>query len=406
MKKLYLHVGYGKTGSSALQSWLATKTEELEANGFDYKILDKNSINYNISSGNGAFLRAYLDNNCTEEELINTYFSSDFDNVIISSETLEMDESRIKKLQSFLKRHSIEMEVIAYLRNVYDCFYSTYVQGVKRGGLTASILESSNKINPMRHIDAAETYCSLIENIKFIHYDTHKADVALPFCIALGLDYSAIGEIHPTRVNRTLNKKEIDVVKFFVEALRYKNEAKAGDISRLISDYLVNTYKDIKSEVFVHSSILELFEKKYSSTISDFNSRIGHKHGIKIQLLDEKDPRLQWTNEHNTEEKLGLDREIVNTVFDLIIDSRQKFNNLQLANLSLALKTDFPGLARKVLDYINNVDLDADILRDSALALEGINIRHSAYLMELAHISRPDGTFINKKLKEYEANKK
>ena len=43
----------------------------------------------------------------------------------------------------------------------------------------------------------------------------------------------------------------------------------------------------------------------------------------------------------------------------------------------------------------------ADVLRDAALKLEceDLNIAHD--LMELAHIIRPNGPFINKKLNEY-----
>ena len=85
--------------------------------------------------------------------------------------------------------------------------------------------------------------------------------------------------------------------------------------------------------------------------------------------------------------------------------NQTKFDNVQLASLSLALNENFPGLAKKVLNHISNFELNADILRDAALQLESIDMQNATYLMELAHIARPNGTFIKKKLDEYKATK-
>ena len=57
MKKLYLHVGCGKTGSSALQVWLSQIAGELEKTGILYPLHGATPLDdYTISSGNGERL--------------------------------------------------------------------------------------------------------------------------------------------------------------------------------------------------------------------------------------------------------------------------------------------------------------------------------------------------------------
>ena len=54
MRTLYLHIGLGKTGSSALQSWLSLNAELLSKQGIDYADLVP-EVKYGESlSGNGT----------------------------------------------------------------------------------------------------------------------------------------------------------------------------------------------------------------------------------------------------------------------------------------------------------------------------------------------------------------
>ena len=56
MKTLYLHIGLGKTGSSALQSWLSLNAELLSKQGIDYADTVP-EVKYGESlSGNGSAL--------------------------------------------------------------------------------------------------------------------------------------------------------------------------------------------------------------------------------------------------------------------------------------------------------------------------------------------------------------
>ena len=56
MKTLFLHIGLGKTGSSALQSWLSLNVEGLREQGIDYADLAPEAKRGDVSSGNGVAL--------------------------------------------------------------------------------------------------------------------------------------------------------------------------------------------------------------------------------------------------------------------------------------------------------------------------------------------------------------
>jgi hypothetical protein len=62
MKKLYIHAGGSKAGSSAIQNFLTIHADELRKLGFFYKTTTKLEHDWMITSGNGYELFKRLRN--------------------------------------------------------------------------------------------------------------------------------------------------------------------------------------------------------------------------------------------------------------------------------------------------------------------------------------------------------
>ena len=124
MKTLYLHIGLGKTGTSALQSWLSLNAERLSAQGIDYADTVP-EVKYGESlSGNGSALHnacVSQDFDTAEALLTATYFFRPENSVaIVSCELLQgIKSSSINEIKKICDRNAIEVKVIAYVRSAY-----------------------------------------------------------------------------------------------------------------------------------------------------------------------------------------------------------------------------------------------------------------------------------------------
>lgn len=107
-RRLILHLGFNKTGSSALQSWLANNVSGLSDQGFFYEIGHKENLNYRVGPGNGERLRLLLRSaiknypkwridrrvhqKIRKRRVDLHYLDNDHPNIIISSEGLPLAE--------------------------------------------------------------------------------------------------------------------------------------------------------------------------------------------------------------------------------------------------------------------------------------------------------------------------
>lgn len=132
-KKLFLHIGTHKTGTTSLQFFLDKNREDLLTQGFCYPQIAW----YHHAQHMLAF---QLQNVCPDhmpqpenniwKHLNEIIESSSCENVILSSEEFSViDKSAIEKLKNYLKK--FEVKIIIYLRSQVDLFESMYNQQVK-----------------------------------------------------------------------------------------------------------------------------------------------------------------------------------------------------------------------------------------------------------------------------------
>jgi hypothetical protein len=135
MRKVIVHIGHGKTGSSFLQSVLARNTGELEKRDIDYPYhpsMEEARRNH-ISSGNGLLL---LDPDyplpAGDKDLL---YSSE----ILFLQLLEGD--RLERLVSAIGQKGWDLRVLVYTRDLFDYCFSSWGQFIKRRQGTLSFNE-------------------------------------------------------------------------------------------------------------------------------------------------------------------------------------------------------------------------------------------------------------------------
>ncbi len=134
MKKLFLHIGLYKTGSTTLQAHLQKNRNSLRNCGYLYPLTGASDM-FDAHHNLAWLLRnpKVADPNLgTWKELHEEIKTANIDNVIISSENFQLnDQTQMDNLQSQLAAY--EVKVIVYLRRQDRRLESLYTQRVKRG---------------------------------------------------------------------------------------------------------------------------------------------------------------------------------------------------------------------------------------------------------------------------------
>jgi hypothetical protein len=145
MKKLIFHAGLPKTGSSALQVFLARNQNALRRQSIDYFRLGEFDRGHAglISSGNGYFVARSLlyDGNPDAADTPQAHLAavraaiaaSDCDTGLLSSEIFaDCDTGRLQKFVEDLRRDGVTAKFIFFVRAQDQLICSLYIQVVKR----------------------------------------------------------------------------------------------------------------------------------------------------------------------------------------------------------------------------------------------------------------------------------
>lgn len=137
LKKIIIHAGFHKTGTTALQHSLQASTDGLKAAGYRYPIVDQGTSQSGSvlalanrgwgwqSRGSKAIPKRVW------TKLVKTARSGS-DNIVLSSEFFsELDEAQVREIKTAFD--GLEIEVVFTLRAFDKLFPSTYQQALKSG---------------------------------------------------------------------------------------------------------------------------------------------------------------------------------------------------------------------------------------------------------------------------------
>lgn len=228
------HIGGPKTGSSAIQTWLARNQGPLEKVGRYYHHDDslQEAAKARITSGNaGKFF------NLNHTQALSS-------GSVWSSELLFYSKPFQGFLQSEASRECGPSVVILYFRDILEWMGSSYHQSIKRGGGVEPFeaffaREAPNRLRQL--LKWAQTLDNTPHVTKFFNYSRHKENLIQQFVIeGLRIKSFEPESLHSEiLVSRSLHHNEASLL---IELNRLTTN---GELSQLISDHLVNNLPSI-----------------------------------------------------------------------------------------------------------------------------------------------------------------
>lgn len=260
MKKLYIHAGLPKTGTSFLQASLNYFEKKKLNKNFHYPI--QNIKNYKIpTSGNGVviFDLLILKDKSSLKRVIKDMFKHN-KNVFISSETLSnLKREHIVLLKDILNELCVIPISIFFLRDLYEMYLSGYSQTVKRGGESRSFLD--NAIERECLLDRPFLFKELGDVLVF-KYCKNKDNFQNLFNF-INLQTGSFKDFKIKKINNALNMTQI---RFFRILNKFLSPTLVSYFADRISIYNKSHEKIIDKEV------IKFLKDNYSRDINNINS--------------------------------------------------------------------------------------------------------------------------------------
>ncbi|TVO35965.1 hypothetical protein [Vibrio algivorus] len=361
MSKLFLHIGSHKTGTTSIQNGLSENKEALESDGFVYVTCGEhnNFHGYIINnSPNGAYVNKNID--------LHHLFRGN-KNTIISSENFSFffDEKSIKEIRKDLIPYFDDIKIIVYLRRQDLHLISHYQEGSKPYRESEYRLWGNAIVPIPEYTLIHRKYLDYHARIKlwsnvfgkdnviiriFEADNLVQNDSFLDFISTLNLNYKKYNK--PIRVN---------------ESVGY-GKSKYGHALNFLN------YSSEQFKGFVYNSLYD--GGKYLPT----------KEGASLYYDNYVESNGLLCREYNLEPFSN--------------DEVQPLNESEILKLEEKVNIS-------LLELLSGFSfLDADNLRDLAIMAENDNLELSYNLMSLARKMRPTGPLINKKLEQYEKERK
>ncbi len=279
MRKIYIHIGCAKTGSSALQLWFAKHREFFKTRGVFYPLQDTITHEYEITSGNGVELYAKIINGTAKDYLIKLIEFYNEGDLFVSSEALSsLTLEQINYFSLVLNDLNLTPVIIAYVRNIYDFSLSVYGQLVKRHGLSLNFYDFATSPEYLSTItsqlDAINIYADFFDNINVINYSKKRDSIDSSILNLLDIPADSLPRLSSETVNRSLSPNEISLLArvnmLFAE--KFGNRF-VESFSQKLSDAIIYQDPEKKNTFFIDNKVLNYLNNIVSQKISDFNNR-------------------------------------------------------------------------------------------------------------------------------------
>lgn len=275
--KLYIHIGHGKTGTSAIQAALATHVDKLKQIGILYPVAEearKEAASLKVTSGNithrdPSKVIPRLASECLMEANVKA--------VVLSNENLFWTIDSFFECIPAMERR-VEVIMILVVRNLDEMVSSEYQQHVKRHGESRSFeqfLSDRQYISPTH-----ERACRLLQivkereiELKILNYSKAKRAIVPEFFRLIGAESVLGGVSCPiAKVNRSLTREELDIL----TVINRLYSGRYPQISQTISDDLIHRLPSLEGHQLNLSqaakTALAEVNEAYVNTINSFLS--------------------------------------------------------------------------------------------------------------------------------------
>ncbi len=272
---LLLHVGPGKTGTSAIQAWLSSIADDLIPHGILYPAPIKEIGEFN---GNGQDLGALLHRPHGEyridaplefEDMLSAYATAATEKnchtVLLSSEFLSDAPRENLELLRECAATYFELRCIGFVRDPYWWLWSAWGQSVKRGGLSEDF-ESYARKNISYYSNILCAVTSLFGDTRLLAYQ-HKT-LLEDFSCAAGIPKELLRGAPEARINRSLDKDELETL---LAVNRIFGDAA---LSTRISDQMLSKWPNSKPYKYFSASIATEIRETNAPTLASLKHLI------------------------------------------------------------------------------------------------------------------------------------
>lgn len=254
MKKIYIHIGTHKTGTTAIQNFSGQHAKKLEALDVFYPVVSRAIIN-DVPSLGHHLLPWYLLNHPVPDKffgqfedkkqslfpsLIAAIKSSNCDNVVLSSEAFDrLDQEQILKLHGFFQQYDIK--IIVYLRRKDAYLESRYQTKVIHYYESKELSEIMTKLGPLNYFDFIRSWQDVfgVDNV-LVRFYCKKSMIAnnivVDFYDQLGID---VKDMTNTGAAMGVNKSVPFHYVSMIATMRRDG----------VPDHIINTIKRIASKI-------------------------------------------------------------------------------------------------------------------------------------------------------------
>ncbi len=273
MARFILHIGHGKTGSSALQSALALSTDALAAQGIVYP------EHGSFTQARAGQITAGNVNGRTLVATAKAALKRSPHDVLLSNESLIHFFLNDPELLPRVAALGAETQLILYVRNPYDHACSVYGQTVKRGGSVASFdaflagYPTPAKVRAMMQMAQKADV-----GLTVINYSNHSNDILRSLTDALSVPAETLTPPTRGRVNRSLTRSELELQRMF-------NRHWGRRSSRFVSDALCNALPDMRAERPVASAqALDAFVAQQAPIVDEVNALLPPSEAYALEV--------------------------------------------------------------------------------------------------------------------------
>lgn len=351
MKTLYLHIGHYKTGSSAIQKYCSDNAADLRANGYHYPSVARpihNRTNHGDLSLNLAMKYGFTppgwygdskDLDQVYQDLHDECRKSDCDRIVVSSEEF---------VQLAMRENA--REAVMELKDRFSAYDTRIVFYIRE---PMALLKSwYNEVN--KGSFATRTFPVFFT--KVARSFLSQVDIYDSFAQVFGDDRMTV---------LTYKKKGLDHIREFLGAIGYPAAVPGNDLLSV---------QEAQDPQFLE--LVRLSKNRNHSyeeaTLSEFGSL--KTIARRVERINVGYSRLAALSDVNVPSELSL----------------------------TAIFRHWKYLMEPVVEHKCANRKEAEIMRDAAVEAESYDTELAYCLMDVAHLIRPNGPFIARKLKEYQ----
>ncbi|MEP4702778.1 MAG: hypothetical protein ABJZ79_16680, partial [Parasphingorhabdus sp.] len=276
---LILHVGYGKTGSSALQSSFALSQPALEAAGICYPSSERTDAarQGQITSGNVPVDKVLqkFDDAAAERPGVGS--------VLMSNEGLFQSLLANPGLVTELAQRGVRTKIVLYIRDPLKHAISLYGQGIKRGGETGDLASAVLSYRMPLVVGQFLTRMEQVgAQVSVLNYSRCKKHLLSSFANVIGVPENVLTKPPVGNVNRSLTPSELFVQRCF-------NEFWGASSSKFVSDELCNKLPDqrAESQPYLSRDVYQAFKSQILPILADQNRRLPPEQAYVLETYEE-----------------------------------------------------------------------------------------------------------------------